>query len=189
MSFTGLNVKFRLGEYRNLWQSYNIICRMVCGGCTICFISQYDLWYQCVRSLLPMREGDRLFWEEDVQGLDIRAGYSRCQHVSLLERHSAKLAEDIFRFYFIYLVLWRCWLGGRKGIRPVKTESWGAGVVICPEQGADLRMVYVLCLYMSFIFARFLFVCTFFVSICVLCFFVMGRQLRWANAFTGSLPL
>jgi len=28
-------------------------------------------------------------------------------------------------------VLWRCWLGGRKGIRPVKTECWGTGVVIC----------------------------------------------------------
>ena len=34
-------------------------------------------------------------------------------------------------------VLWRCWLGGRKGIRPVKTEHWGAGVVICLERGAD----------------------------------------------------
>jgi len=34
-------------------------------------------------------------------------------------------------------VLWRCWLGGRKGIRPVKTEWWGTGVVICLEQGAD----------------------------------------------------
>jgi len=22
-------------------------------------------------------------------------------------------------------VLWGCWMGGRKGIRPVKTESWG----------------------------------------------------------------
>jgi len=31
-------------------------------------------------------------------------------------------------------------LGGRKGIRPVKTERWGAGVVICLEQGADLHM-------------------------------------------------
>jgi len=31
-------------------------------------------------------------------------------------------------------------LGGRKGIRPVKTEWWGAGVVICLEQGADLYM-------------------------------------------------
>ena len=30
-------------------------------------------------------------------------------------------------------VVWRCWLGGRKGIRPVKTEWWGAGVVICLE--------------------------------------------------------
>ena len=28
-------------------------------------------------------------------------------------------------------VLWCCWLGGRKGIWPVKTEWWGAGVVIC----------------------------------------------------------
>jgi len=37
-------------------------------------------------------------------------------------------------------VLWRCWLGGRKGIRPVKTEWRGAGVVICLERGADLHM-------------------------------------------------
>jgi len=31
-------------------------------------------------------------------------------------------------------------LGGRKGIRPVKTEQWGAGMVICLERGADLHM-------------------------------------------------
>ena len=37
-------------------------------------------------------------------------------------------------------VLWRCWLGGRKCIRPVKTEWWGAGMVVCLEQGADLHM-------------------------------------------------
>ena len=37
-------------------------------------------------------------------------------------------------------MLWRCWLGGRKGIRPVETERWGAGVVICLEGGADLHM-------------------------------------------------
>ena len=38
-------------------------------------------------------------------------------------------------------VLWRCWLGGRKGIRPLKkTEWWGTGVVICLERGADLHM-------------------------------------------------
>ena len=37
-------------------------------------------------------------------------------------------------------VLQRCWLGGRKGIRPVKTEWWGAGVVICLERRADLHM-------------------------------------------------
>jgi len=31
-------------------------------------------------------------------------------------------------------------LGGRKGIRPVKTEWWGTGVVICLERAADLHM-------------------------------------------------
>ena len=36
-------------------------------------------------------------------------------------------------------MLWRCWLGGRKGIRPVNTEWWGAGMVICLERGADLH--------------------------------------------------
>jgi len=27
----------------------------------------------------------------------------------------------------------RCWLGGRKGIRPVKTERWDVGVVVWDE--------------------------------------------------------
>jgi len=36
-------------------------------------------------------------------------------------------------------VLWHCWLGGRKGIRPVKTEWWGAGMVVCLKRGADLH--------------------------------------------------
>jgi len=32
-------------------------------------------------------------------------------------------------------------LGGRKGIRPVKKQEWwGAAVVVCLEQGADLHM-------------------------------------------------
>jgi len=38
------------------------------------------------------------------------------------------------------LVLWCCWLGGRKGIRPVKTKRWGTGGVICLEWCADLHM-------------------------------------------------
>ena len=45
--------------------------------------------------------------------------------------------------------LFECWpgLGGRKGIRPVKkTEWWGAVVVICLEQGADLRMAQLMAL-------------------------------------------
>ena len=37
-------------------------------------------------------------------------------------------------------VLWRCWLGGRKGIRPVKNWVVGCCMVICLERGADLHV-------------------------------------------------
>ena len=36
-------------------------------------------------------------------------------------------------------VLWHCWLGGRKGIRPVKKLSGGVLVWLSLEQGADLH--------------------------------------------------
>ena len=45
-------------------------------------------------------------------------------------------------YSFIYSlpsVLWCCWLGGRKGIRPVESQWWGAGIVICLEQDAELH--------------------------------------------------
>jgi len=40
---------------------------------------------------------------------------------------------------FVEEVLCRCWLGGRNGIWPVKTECLGAGVVICLGLGAGLQ--------------------------------------------------
>ena len=37
--------------------------------------------------------------------------------------------------------LWCCWFGDRKGIRPVKTEWWDAGVAICLGRDADLHVL------------------------------------------------
>jgi len=51
---------------------------------------------------------------------------------------------SLFNFVFI-LCCWCSWLGGRKGIQPVKTEWWGTGVVICLARGADLHMATVSC--------------------------------------------
>jgi len=48
------------------------------------------------------------------------------------------LCSSILEQYKVYSVL--CWLGSRKGIRPVKTELWDAGMVICLGRGADLHM-------------------------------------------------
>ena len=41
---------------------------------------------------------------------------------------------------WFFAFIWRCLLGSRKGIRPVKTEWCGAGMVVCLELGADLHM-------------------------------------------------
>jgi len=52
--------------------------------------------------------------------------------------------------WYLTSVLWRCWLGGRKGIWPVKKlEWWGAGVVICLERGADLHMALLMPLLLT----------------------------------------
>jgi len=40
-------------------------------------------------------------------------------------------------------------LGGRKGIRPVKTEWWGAGMVISLKRGADLHMAQLMPLLLT----------------------------------------
>ena len=62
--------------------------------------------------------------------------------------HVFNVSGCIFVFFFnvfVYIVpsvLWHCWLGVRKSIRPVKIEWWGVGVVICLERGAGcLHMV------------------------------------------------
>ena len=44
--------------------------------------------------------------------------------------HSSSHLFSYLVIYFQPSMLCRCWLGGRKGIRPEKTEWWGAGVVI-----------------------------------------------------------
>ena len=50
--------------------------------------------------------------------------------------------------YALPSVLWRCWLGVRKSIWPVKIEWLGVGVVIWLERGADcLHMVHLMPLH------------------------------------------
>jgi len=53
--------------------------------------------------------------------------------------HSSIRLTTCTRVQCMPSVLWRCWLGDRKGIRPVK--NWVlAGVVICLQWDADLHM-------------------------------------------------
>ena len=52
------------------------------------------------------------------------------------------MTEYSYQFSSVYYVsncLQCCWLGGRKGIRSVKTEWRGAGLVIYLDRGADLH--------------------------------------------------
>ena len=73
--------------------------------------------------------------------MNVIAGCLLTVYLCLFYREPLVITGTGFIFWLLFLlpsVLWRCWLGGRKGIRPVKTEWWGAGVVICLERGVDL---------------------------------------------------
>ena len=50
------------------------------------------------------------------------------------------VSKLILFLFHLTSVLWCCWFGSRKGIRPVKTELCDVGVVICLWWGADLHM-------------------------------------------------
>ena len=63
-----------------------------------------------------------------------------CKADAMDHRKWKELIKDVYIGHNLPSVLWHCWLGGRKCIRPVKTERWGAGMVICLERCADLHM-------------------------------------------------
>ena len=114
----------------------------MCRWCAVC-------WVRYVGLVLVCRVGDvvaaEVAWR--VSGSSSTARLTRRRRLYRPTRHSAacRRRKETFSFfsriteYWMPSVLWRCWLGGRKGIRPVKTEWWGAGVVICLEQCADLH--------------------------------------------------
>ena len=68
-------------------------------------------------------------------GLQMETSASSSRTVQVCWKLVLMLLKD-----FVPSVLRRCWLGGRKGIRPVKIEWWGTGMVISLEQDADLHM-------------------------------------------------
>ena len=53
--------------------------------------------------------------------------------------------------FILLVVLWCCWLGGRKGIRPVKKlQLWCAGMFICLKQGTGLHIAQLMSLPLIF---------------------------------------
>jgi len=66
---------------------------------------------------------------------------------------SFQMSQKLSLLFSIIIIvpsqLWRCWLGGRKGIQTVKTEWWGAGGVICLERGADLHIAQLMPLLLT----------------------------------------
>ena len=98
------------------------------------------------RKCVSLGERGRLEWDHALNGLRLLRWKGHCW-CGMAMHHFAKWFESflssskmffhmqflqsIFLFLFVFYksiipsVLWRCWLGGRKGIRPVKKLSGG----------------------------------------------------------------
>ena len=95
------------------------------------FIGSPDIIYKCTQ------------WS---QKPNLRQSWTLDQFVwhHLVMTHRA----EVFRHVCVSLVLWHCWLGGRKSVWPVKIEWCSVGVVISLEWGADcLHMVQLMPLH------------------------------------------
>jgi len=71
---------------------------------------------------------------------DCRTSRSSIPSCLLFGRRKSKRPGLVWTDLVLFTVLWRCWLGGRKGIRPVINRVVGAGVVVSLEQGAYLHV-------------------------------------------------
>ena len=96
-------------------------------------------------SILKQRAIKLKFWYHQI-ALASRKSQS-LKHKNCGTLHAAtniKGKNHLHCIYYIIIILPTvlrcCWLGDRKGIRPVKTEWWVAGIVICLEKSADLHM-------------------------------------------------
>ena len=66
-----------------------------------------------------------------------------CQSRQRPQRESHCHYQSTYFSTHLPSVLWHCWFGVRKSIRPVKIEWWDVGVVIFLQRGADcLHMVH-----------------------------------------------
>jgi len=97
--------------------------------------------WTCVVRLAPSWE----YWEYSV-GLRTTPTWGTHVHNNVSNVASTWLTSSCttqFNSYWLMMsipsVLWHCWLGGRKGVRPVKNWVVGTGMVICLEWGADLH--------------------------------------------------
>jgi len=117
--------------------------------CKVHFTSSLAFSYiGSVRTTLQQRASAKLC--SVLQGMELQ-NFRRGRHLYLAGWPSRLASAHILvcsnHCTRIDIVRWRCWLGGRKCIRSVKTEWWGTGVVICLERGAnDLLMVQLMSL-------------------------------------------
>jgi len=104
------------------------------AGVVVCLQQGADLYMPYMAQLMPLPLTVSCFTK-------IQTGFT-----FLVPAHPGSPGKRAFKRVCLCILLLRsvlchCWLGGRKGIRPVKKlELWGTGVVIWLERGADLHM-------------------------------------------------
>jgi len=133
------------GVYLWRWRMHDIKIFVMLSCCLfVCLSVCLNLWIvtEIHNFYTKMRKYKKNLWH--TMSDKFVADYILDGHFCLYTRkkllHRACASHCLIVVCCLMTVLWRCWLGGRKGIQPVKTEWWGAGVVICPERGVDLHM-------------------------------------------------
>ena len=98
---------------------HQLICHLCCLLLppdivkVVCWVYKYEYFTHAVSVIL-------------ITKIESNNGITQCQLIDVI------MELTVFT-QLLPSVHWRCWLGGRKGIRPVKTEWWDVGVVVWDE--------------------------------------------------------
>ena len=71
----------------------------------------------------------KLILDDSTLSSTVRSTAMRLNNSNWYLLYELCVSSVIWSLLCVPSVLWRCWIGGRKGIWPVKTEWWGTGVV------------------------------------------------------------
>jgi len=106
-------------------------------------LGSWDIVYECRVN----KPASHVLLCDQLLNFDLKniMAFVRCHHITAFIGREFDIKVQIRTLFLDVLpsMHWHCWLGGRKGIRPVKNGGWWRWALLSPDGVVPIRMVSV----------------------------------------------